>query len=125
MLVDYKILTPQFEEALKSVVVSNMHDYCSIALLARTSEQLPPLEKLPLQERQKLFQTKGLFFSRKVRQKILSFDKIYALLKTPMTLRQLSKKLYLKERFVKKKLLPLLDAGIIVQKGTFFENYCK
>ena len=124
-LVDYKILTPQLEEAFKSVVVSNTHDDCSIALLARTSEQLPLLEKLPLQERQKLFQTKGLFFSRKVRQKILSFDKIYALLKTPMTLRQLSKKLYLKERFVKKKLLPLLDAGIIVQKGTFFETYCK
>ena len=97
-LVDYKILTPQFEEALKSVVVSNTHDDCSIALLARTSEQLPPLEKLPLQERQKLFQTKGLFFSRKIRQKILSLDKICDLLKTPMTLRQLSRKLYLKFR---------------------------
>lgn len=124
-LVDDKILTPQLEEALNSVVVMSTHDDCSIALLARTSEQLPPLEKLPLQERQKLFQTKGLFFSRKIRQKILGLDKICALLKTPQTLHQLSRKLYLKERFVKKKLQPLLNAGIITQKGTFFETYCQ
>lgn len=124
-LIDDKILTPQLEDSFNSVIVTNTHDDCSMALLARTSEQLPPLEKLPLRERQKLFQTTGVLFLRKTRQKILNFDKLCSLLKTPMTLPQLSRKLYLKERFVKKKLLPLLESGIITQKGTFFETYCK
>lgn len=124
-LVDAEILTPQLEDALNSVVAANTQDDCSIALLARTSEQLPPLETLPLSERQELFKTQGELFFRKVLQKIFSLDKICATLKTPMTVKQLSRHLHLKERFVKKKLQPLIEAGIITRKGAYFETYCK
>ena len=55
-LIDAAVLKPQLEQALSKVVAENTHDDCSVAILARNSDQLPPLEDLPLSERLSLFQ---------------------------------------------------------------------
>ena len=124
-LISDKILTPQLEDALNSVVVANTQDDCSIALLARASEQLPPIGKLSLPERQSLFKVDGNPFLRKIRLKISWCDKVCFLLKNPMTLRQLSRKLHLKKKYSMKKLQCLIGIGLITQNNGIFETYCR
>lgn len=120
-LVDAEILTPQLEDAIKSVILENTQDDCSLAILARHSEQLPPLNELPLNERQELFRVDGNSAFRKVRKKIFRRDKICALLARPLTLRQLARKLHVKPLHVKKKLRRLTDAGIVTRTANGFE----
>ena len=120
-LVSAEVLTPQLEEAL-SVVLENTQDDCSIAILARTSEQLPPLSDLPLSERQSLFRIDGSPAFRSVRQKIARYDKICAVLTEPLTLRQIARKLHLKPNQAKKKLQQLLDAGVIARTADGYET---
>lgn len=124
-LIAPEILTPQLEDALGSVVIDNTYDDCSIALLARTSEQLPPLNELPLSERQTLFKASGNPLLRKVRQIIFRYDEICEILKNPITLHELSRKLHLKKRYVKKKLQRLIEAGIVIRKKFMFKIYCQ
>ena len=124
-LIDEKILMPQLEDALKTVVVTNTQDDCSIALLARVSDQLPPIDKLPLSERQVLFEPYGNTSLPKIRRKISWFDKICKLLKNPMTLSQLSRRLHLKKRYALKKIQRLLKTGLVIKKNCFFETYCR
>ena len=114
-LIDAEILTPQLEEALSTVVAENTQDDCSIAILAKNSEQLPPLKDLPLPERQMLFQIVGSPTFRRVRQRIFRCDEICAVLEKPMTLRQLTRKLHVKPLYAKRKLQLLLSAGVITR----------
>ena len=114
-LVDAEILTPQLEDAIKSVILDNTQDDCSLAILARTSEQLPPLNELPLSERQEFFRVNGNRTLRSVRKKIFRCDEICLLLARPLTLRQLSRKLHVKPLYVRKKLHRLFDAGIVTR----------
>lgn len=120
-LVSAEVLTPQLEEAL-GVVLANTQDDCSVAILARTSEQLPPLMALPLSERKSLYQIEGSSAFYRVRQKISRCDKICAVLAKPMTLRQFARKLHVKPRQAKRKLQRLLDAGIVTQTATGYET---
>ncbi|MBR1647215.1 MAG: protein phosphatase 2C domain-containing protein [Selenomonadaceae bacterium] len=122
-LVDAEILTPQLEDAIKSVILDNTQDDCSIAILARNSEQLPPLNELPLSERQELFRIDGSSAFRKVRRKIFRCDKICALLAKPLTLKQLARKLHLKPHYAEKKLRRLTDAGIVTRTANGFKTY--
>lgn len=87
-LVDGDIFTAQLQHALRTVVAENTHDDCSIALLARNSTQLPPLERLILFERRELERITGSPTFRRVREKISRCDRISDLLKRPLTLRQ-------------------------------------
>lgn len=121
-LIDADVLTPQLERALSTVVAENTHDDCSVAILARNSDQLPPLEDLPLSERQSLFQIANDSAPRKIRKKILRCDKICALLKQPLTLRRLSQRLRLKPLHVRKRLRRLLKAGVIRKVNSRYET---
>lgn len=114
-LISAEILTPQLEEALRTVVAENTQDDCSVAILARTSKQLPPLKDLPLAERQSLFQIAGNLVFRDVREKVLRCDRICAALENPLTLRQLARKLHIKPNQAKRKLQRLLDVGVIMR----------
>ncbi len=122
-LVDAEKLTPQLEDAIKSVILENTQDDCSLAILARNSEQLPPLNELPLSERQEFFRIDGSPAFRKVRKKIFRCDKICALLARPVTLRELARKLHLKTPYAEKKLRRLVDAGIVTRTTNGFETY--
>lgn len=121
-LVSTEVLTPQLEEAL-GIVLENTQDDCSIAILARTSEQLPPLKDLSLSERQSLYQIEGSSVFCRVRQKISRCDKICAVLEKPMTIRQFARKLRIKPRQAKRKLQRLLDAGIVTQTDLGYQTY--
>ena len=121
-LIDGEILTPQLEEALSSVVAANTQDDCSVAILARTSAQLPPLDELPMPERQELFQIKGSHALRKVSKKISRCDKICELLKRPLTLKQIVRRLHVKKLHTKKKLRRLLKAGVIRKDNFYYET---
>ena len=114
-LIDGEILTPQLEEALSTVVAENTQDDCSIAILARTSAQLPPLGELPLPERQQLFQIEGSPAFRRIRKRILRCDKICAVLEKPLTLCSLARKLHVKPLYAKRKLQRLLSAGVVTR----------
>ena len=122
-LVANEILTPQLEEALNSVVIENTFDDCSVAILSKTSAQLPPLSELPLIERQEIFNLKGNAISRKVRQKIFRCDEICKLLQNPSTVQQIATKLHLNPTQTKKKLQRLLSAGVIQQTSRGYEVY--
>ena len=87
-LVDGEVLTLQLRHALQTVVAENTRDDCSIALLAKNSAQLPPLERLLLFERRELERITDSPNFRRVRQKISRCKKISDLLKRPLTLRQ-------------------------------------
>ena len=112
----------QLDEAL-GVVLENTQDDCSVAILARTSEQLPPLMKLPLSERKSLYQIEGSSVFRRVRQKISRCDKICAVLEKPKTLRQFARKLRIKPRQAKRKLQRLLNVGLITQTDLGYQTY--
>ena len=101
-LIDGEILTPQLEKSLSSVIAENTQDDCSVAILAKTSAQLPPLEKLPLSERKELFKITGNHTLRKIRKKISRCDKICSLLKQPMILRKIARRLHVKPLYAKK-----------------------
>ena len=122
-LIDEKILMPQLEEALSSIIALKTQDDCSIALLARTSEQLPPLNKLPLSERHSLYQISGSSDSPKVLKRIRRCDEICILLEEPMILEKLARELYLKPSYVIKKLQPLLKAGVIIKTDKGYKIY--
>ena len=124
-LISDEVLTPQLENALNSVVIDNTQDDCSVAILARTSEQLPPLHKLPLNERQDIFNIIGSTMFIKVRQKIFQYDEICEILKKPSTIQQLSGKLHVKPFSIKKILQKLLSIGIIRHTGFGYEIYCR
>ena len=121
-LIDADVLTPQLERALSTVVAENTHDDCSVAILARNSEQLPPLEALPPGERQSLFQIANDSSPRKTRKKILRCDKICALLRQPLTLRQLARRLYLNTFHARKRLYRLLKTGVIRKVNSRYET---
>lgn len=124
-LIDDTILTTQLEEALNSVVSANTFDDCSIAILARTSEQLPPLNQLTLLDKLEIYRINGSPIFRKVRQKIFQYDKICEILKTPSNINQVAGKLYVKPIYLKKKLQLLLSAGIIRHNCRGYETYCR
>lgn len=93
--VDGKILTPQLEEALRTVIAQTRDD-CSIAIIARPSAQLPPLERLLLFKRQELSRIADSSAFRRVRKKISRCERFCELLKRPLTLRQMVRRLRVK-----------------------------
>ncbi len=120
-LIAGNILTPQIADALNSVIAANTQDDCSLAILARPSEILPPINFLPISERQQLFKITGNFLTRRTRNKILLCDEICNFLKNPATLRQIARIFHLKILPLKKKLQTLLDAGVIVKVGSHYK----
>lgn len=67
----------------------------------------------------------GNLLLRKVRQIIFRYDEICEILKNPITLHELSRKLHLKKRYVKKKLQRLIEVGIVIRKKIMFKIYCQ
>ena len=122
-MVSNEILTPQLEDALKSVILENTQDDCSIAILARHSESLPPLNTLPFSERQNLYHVLGSPAFLRIRKKVSRYDKICELLKNPLTLNQIARKLHLKPIYAKRKLQELIDVGIITRTGFGYKTY--
>ncbi len=122
-LVDGKILTPQLEQALSTVIAANTQDDCSVAILARPSAQLPPLNTLPLSDRQELFKIAGSPAFRKVAKKISRCEKIYMLLKRPLTLRQIIRRLHVRPLHAKKKLRRLLRVGLIRKDDAHYKTF--
>ena len=122
-LVDGKILSPQLEEALSTVIAANTQDDCSVAILARPSAQLPPLNTLPLSDRQELFKIAGSPAFRKIAKKISRCEKIYMLLKRPLTLRQIIRRLHVRPLHAKKKLRRLLRVGLIRKDDAHYKTF--
>lgn len=121
-LIAEEVLTPQLEQAIESVLLENTQDDCSLAIMARTSKLLPPLRELSLFERKNLY---GIGAEcRNLLKRIRRLDEICELLSEPLTLKQISSKLYLKRRYVAKKLKPLIEAGLVVREGTRHRMYC-
>ena len=120
-LIDSAILEPQLQEAIESVILENTLDDCSIALLARTSDLLPPLEELSTDNRKELFKLDPK--CRNVSRKMERFDEICEALRQPLTLKQLSRRLHIKARHAEKKIMPLLAAGVVVKQGALYKTY--
>lgn len=112
-LIDAEILTPQLEDALKSVIAQKTQDDCSIALLARNSKILPPLKDLPREERREVYRIENNFILSKICGKISRCERICEILKRPITLRQISRRLQVKIDLRKKKSRRLQRSGAI------------
>lgn len=118
-LVSRKVMETQVEDALSTVIARRTPDDCSIALLARYSGSLRPMDSLDFQERRDLY---GLAEAeRNVRRRVSRCDAILAE-GSPCSLKQIARQLHLKPRYAKKYVDRLVSLGLLIQEGGLYRR---
>lgn len=119
-LIDGKTMWFKLEEALESVVSKRTQDDCSLALLARPSTSLPPLDMLDCRERQKLY---GMAESgRRILKRTERYDAILAIVKEPSSLEQIARGIHLKPKYARKHVDKLVSQGLIVKRASLYQR---
>jgi len=107
------------KDSFDQVIVNNTIDDCSIALLCRSSTVLRDYCDMSPEEKCEL-----LNIATSDRQSAVNtvsrFDEIMRYLCTKKTLRQLSRDMRLKEKYVNRDLARLLAIGLVVRRGAFY-----
>lgn len=121
-LVKRDVLQKQMEEALSSVIAKNTQDDCSLAILARESASLCPIEALAYEERRELFQiaSEPRRGHNRGKRRVARYDAMLAFLTAPHTLAQVAARIRLKPKHTRKQLNRLLELGLICRKGDFY-----
>lgn len=110
-LIDSQVMRKQLEDAFSSVLLKNTQDDCSIAILARPSKVLCPVNLLDFKARQELY---GITGSAKcIKRRVYRYDRILANAQTPLTLKQIAKSIHLKPKHAKKNIERLVSAGLL------------
>ncbi len=119
-LIDGKTMWFKLEEALESVVSKRTQDDCSLAILARPSTSLPPLDMLDCRERQKLY---GMAESgRRMLKRTERYDAILAIVKEPCSLEQIARGIHLKPKYARKHVDKLVSQGLIVKRASLYQR---
>lgn len=103
-----------------SVVVKNTQDDCSIAIMSRKCGILCDYRYLSDKEKCDLLRIK--YGTTNYKKQIYKFDNIVKFLNTSRTLEQVSRKLYIKKKHIKKSLDRLINIGLITKVGHKFEK---
>ncbi len=103
-----------------SVVVNNTQDDCSIAIMSRKCGTLCDYRYLSDKEKCDLLRIK--YGTNRYKKQIYKFDNIVEFLHTSRTLEQVSRKLYIKKKHIKKSLNRLINIGLITRNGHKFEK---
>ena len=119
-LIDSEVMTAQLKDAFHSVLSKNTQDDCSIAILARPSKTLCPVDALNLEERQSLY---GITSSgRCLKRHIFRYDAILALTDEPRSLKQIAGTIHLKPKHTKKHIEKLVSLGLLKKKEGFYQK---
>lgn len=117
-LIDNTVMHAQLTEAFNAVIARNTQDDCSIAILARPSKVLCPVDELSFEERQKLYGISGL--GHRINRRVYRYDAILELAVEPRSHKQIAKSIHLKPRYAKKHIKKLISLGLLKkQKGLY------
>lgn len=118
ILINSEAMNLQLKKAFSAVITKKTMDDCSIALLSQESYMLKSFDNLSLKEKQNLYTIKTNDKNNKKR--IKRYDFILKMLEQPANIEFISKKLYLKPKFVKKHLSHLLHLGLLNFKNGLY-----
>ncbi len=119
-LIDSEIMKAQLEDAFTSVISKNTQDDCSIALLARPSAMLCPVDMLEFKKRQELY---GIVKQvPRVLRRVKRYDAILAVTEVPCSLKQIARKIHLRPKYTKKHIERLISLGLLVQRGYLYQK---
>lgn len=117
-LISARVMCERLEETLRNVVAPRTPDDCSIAMLARPSVILKPYNDLSMPEKSELFQIDRT--DRRARNRVLRYDSIIRLLKTPRPLSEVARGIHLSPKHTKKLLERLLSLGLLKKDGAAY-----
>ena len=118
-LISRKAMKNQLEDAFASVICKNTQDDCSIAILARRSV-LGSIETISFEKRLELYQISDQ--TPCIRRRVKCFDEILSIAETPSSLQQISRQIYLKPKYARKRIERLIDIGLLVKKGKLYQR---
>jgi uncharacterized protein YsxB (DUF464 family) len=117
-LLNTKIMENQLHNTLASLISKNTEDDCSIAILSRRHGVLRPYENLDFFEKCDLLNIKPRH--KDAKKRVIWIDAALQSLALPKSVKQLSRELYLKPRYVKKKIKTLDLSGLVENNGSFY-----
>lgn len=110
----------QLEDAFTSVISKNTQDDCSIAILARPSAVLCPIDTLGFKERQELYGIKGRECC--VHKRVNRCDTILTITEAPCSLIQIARKIHLNPKYTRKYIDRLIALGLLVKKKSLYQK---
>lgn len=119
-LIDNNVLTAQLTDSFNAVISKNTQDDCSIAILARTSKVLCPIEALSLNERMKLYGIER--FVHCAKRRAFRYDTILKLTKESRSPKQIARSIHLKPKYAKKQVEKLVLLGLLIKKQGNYQN---
>ena len=119
-LIDSEVMRAQLEEAFNSVISKNTQDDCSIAILARPSKTLCPIDSLAFEERKELYGIAKL--GRCSKRIVYRCDTILAITDTPRSLKQIARNINLKPRYAKKHVDKLVSLGLLKKRQGLYQR---
>lgn len=119
-LIDSKTMKAQLEYAFTSVISKNTQDDCSIAILARPSAMLRPMDGLDFKERQELYGIAGP--EHCANRRVKRCDAILALTETPCSLKQIASRIHLKPKYTRKHVDKLIALGLLIKRGKLYQK---
>ncbi|NLP17960.1 MAG: ArsR family transcriptional regulator [Firmicutes bacterium] len=108
------------KESFDRVLVLNTQDDCSIALLCRQKGPLCKYADMTLGQKCDLLNITA--YDRAAKRRVKRFDDIMYYLEEGKTLKQLSKLLYLKEKYTRRHLKRLEGLGLVSRKGKTYSK---
>ena len=119
-LIDSEVMHAQLTDAFSSVISRNTQDDCSIAILARPSQVLCPIDALSFKERQDLYEI--VSSGRCINRQISRYDAILALTDEPRSLQQIARSIHLKPKYAKKRIEKLVSLGLLKKQKGFYQK---
>lgn len=117
-LIDSEVMHTRLTNAFNSVISRNTQDDCSIAILARPSKVLCPVDALSFKERQDLYEIADS--GHCIKRQVFRCDTILAFADKPRSLQQIARRIHLRSKYAKKRIEKLVSLGLLKkQKGRY------
>ncbi len=110
----------QLTEAFTSVITHRTADDCSIAILARPSAALLPVERMGFEERRSLYGIPA--YDGRLRKRVSRYDAILGLLNEPRCVRQVAACIHLRPAGARARLEELRERGLVERTGNRYRK---
>lgn len=119
-LIGSETMKAQLEDAFTSVISKNTQDDCSIAIMARPSATLCPIDGLNFKERQELY---GIAEpERCAHRRVNRCDAILVITEAPCSLKQIARRIHLKPKYTRKHVDKLISLGLLIKRGNLYQK---
>lgn len=119
-LIGSETMKAQLEDAFTSVISKNTQDDCSIAIMARPSATLCPIDGLDFKERQELY---GIAEpERCAHRRVNRCDAILVITEAPCSLKQIARRIHLKPKYTRKHVDKLISLGVLIKRGNLYQK---